>query len=85
MLMCLVVQPCLTLRVSVDSNPTGCSVHGIFLGKTTGVGCRFLLQGIFPTQGSNLPLILWQMNSLPLSHLGSLLEPIHQLRVLHRI
>ena len=24
-----------------------------FLGKSTGVGCRFLLQGIFPTQGSN--------------------------------
>ena len=23
-----------------------------FLGKSTGVGCRFLLQGIFPTQGS---------------------------------
>ena len=22
-------------------------------GKNTGVGCRFLLQGIFPTQGSN--------------------------------
>ena len=24
-----------------------------FLGKNTGVGCHFLLQGIFPTQGSN--------------------------------
>ena len=24
-----------------------------FLGKSTGVGCRFLLQGIFPTQGLN--------------------------------
>ena len=24
-----------------------------FLGKSTGVGCRFLLQGIFPTQASN--------------------------------
>ena len=23
------------------------------LGKNTGVGCHFLLQGIFPTQGSN--------------------------------
>ena len=27
-----------------------------FLGKSTGVGCHFLLQGIFPTQGSNLGL-----------------------------
>ena len=24
-----------------------------FLGKSTGMGCHFLLQGIFPTQGSN--------------------------------
>ena len=24
-----------------------------FPGKSTGVGCHFLLQGIFPTQGSN--------------------------------
>ena len=24
-----------------------------FPGKDTGVGCHFLLQGIFPTQGSN--------------------------------
>ena len=27
------------------------------LGKNTGVGCHALLQGIFPTQGSNLQLI----------------------------
>ena len=37
----------------------------------TGVGCRFLLQGIFPTQGLNPRLLYWQTNSLPLSHLGS--------------
>ena len=29
------------------------SVHGDSLGKNTGVGCYALLQGIFPTQGSN--------------------------------
>ena len=37
------------------------------LGKDTGVGCHALLQGIFPTQGSN-PLLLcllhWQAGSL---------------------
>ena len=41
------------------------------------MGCHFLLQGIFPTQGLNLCLLrplLWQVNSLPLSHLGSSLE-----------
>ena len=34
-------------------------------------GCRFLLQGIFPTQGSNTRLLHWQVSSLPLSHQGS--------------
>ena len=28
-----------------------------FPGKSTGVGCHFLLQGIFQTQGSNLSLL----------------------------
>ena len=40
-------------------------------GKNTGVGCHFLLQGIFPTQGSDLRLLHWQTDSLPLSHQGS--------------
>ena len=36
--------------------------HGLlhpwdFPGKNTGVGCHFLLQGTFPTQGSNLHLL----------------------------
>ena len=38
------------------------------------MGCHFLLQGIFLTQGSNsclLCLLHWQMDSLPLHHLGS--------------
>ena len=36
-------------------------------GKNTGVGCHFLLQRIFPTQGSNpclLCLLHWQAGSL---------------------
>ena len=43
-------------------------------GKSDGVGCHFLLQEIFLTQASNLCLLHWQMDSLPLSHLGSLFE-----------
>ena len=35
-----------------------------FFRQNTGVGCQFLLQGIFPTQGSNLHLPLWQSDSL---------------------
>ena len=42
-----------------------------FPGKNTGVGCNFLLQVIFLTQRLNLHLLHLQMDSLPLSHLGS--------------
>ena len=59
----------------MDCSPPGSSVGGIFPGKNTGVGCHFLLQGIFPTQGLNphlLCLLHWQADSLPLSHQGSL-------------
>ena len=35
-------------------SPPGSSVHGDPPGKSTGVGCHALLQGISPTQGSNL-------------------------------
>ena len=38
-----------------------------------GLGCRFLLQEIFPTQGPNLrllPLLHWQADSLPLGPPG---------------
>ena len=39
----------------MDCSPPGSSVHGILVlpGQNTGVGCHALLQGIFPTQGSN--------------------------------
>ena len=39
-------------------------------GKNTGMGCHFLLQGIFLTQRSNqhlLALLLWLADSLPLA------------------
>ena len=32
-----------------------------FPGKNIRVGCHFLLQGIFPTQGSNSCLLHWQV------------------------
>ena len=36
--------------------------------------CHFLLQGIFPTPGSNLRLPHWQADSVPLSHQESTIE-----------
>ena len=43
-------------------------------GKNTGAGCHGLLQGTFPTQGSNpclLHLLHWQAGSLPLMPPGN--------------
>jgi len=38
------------------------------------MGCHFLLQGIFPTQGSNPPLLHWWVDFSPLQHLGRLVK-----------
>ena len=46
-------QSCLILCDPMDCSLPVSSVHGIFPGNNTGVGNHFLLQGIFPTQGSN--------------------------------
>ena len=67
------LQSCLTLCDPMDCSPPGSSVHGDSPGKNTGVGCHALLQGIFPTQGSNLGLLHLlpcQEVSLPVAPLG---------------
>ena len=73
-LWCVCAQLCPTLCDSMACGLLGSSVHGIFPGRNTAVGCHFLFQGIYLTQGSNtllLGLLHWQAGSLPLSHLGS--------------
>ena len=71
--MCSIISHCCCCSVAksfsdaMDCSPPGSSVHGAFPGKNTGVGCHFLLQGIFPIPGSNLCLLHWQANSLPVS------------------
>ena len=60
-------QLCPTLCDPKDCNPPGFSPWN-FPGKNIGVGCRFLLKGIFLTQGLNLSflsLLHWQVDSLP--------------------
>ena len=55
----------------MDCSLSGSSVRGI-LGKNTGVGCHFLLQGMdLPDPGIEPASPSWQADSLPLSHLGS--------------
>ena len=51
--LCLVTPSSPTLCDPMDCSPSGSSVHGDSPDKKTGVGCCALLQGIFPTQGSN--------------------------------
>ena len=51
--------------------PTGLLCSWNFPGKNTRVGCRFLLQGIFLTQGLSprlLHALHWRAASLPLNH-----------------
>ena len=55
-----------------------------FPGKTTGVSCHFLLQGIFQTQGLNphlLHLLHWQENSLPLAPPGKPWRVLKKLKI----
>ena len=67
----LVAQSCLILCDPMDCGPPGSSVHGDSPGKNTGVGCHSLLQGIFPTQGSNPDLLRCKRILYHLSHQGS--------------
>ena len=55
----------------MDCSLPASSVHEIFPGKDTGVGCHFPLQGIFPTQGSNPGLLHCRQILYPLSYKGS--------------
>ena len=70
-LLCLVAQSCPTLCNPMDYSLPGSSVLGDSLSKNTGVGCHALLQGIFPTQGSNPGLPHCRPILYHLSHQGS--------------
>ena len=69
--MCLVTQSCPTLWDPVDCSLPGSSVHGDSPSKNTGVGCHALLQGIFPTQGSNPGLLYCRQILYWLCHQGT--------------
>ena len=76
---CVCVRACVRVRARVCA--CACSVvsdlpyrlqptrlHGILQARI--LECHFLLQGIFPTQGSKLCLLPWQAGSLPLEPSG---------------
>ena len=69
---CLVARLCQILCEPMDyTQPIRLLWPWAFPHKNTGLDCLFLLQGIFPTRGSNVHLLHWQVDPLPLSHLGS--------------
>ena len=59
---CLVAKPCLTLFDPTDCSPPGSSVPGISQARILEWCYHFLLQGIFPTQGSNLSLLISRLS-----------------------
>ena len=66
-----VAQSCPTLCDPMDSSLQQALCPWDFLGKSTEVGCHFLLQGIFPTQASNPGLPHCRQMLYHLSHQGS--------------
>ena len=69
---CICSKSCPTLLQPHELQLAGLLCLWDFPGKNTGTDFHFLLQVIFPTQGSNpclLCLLYWQVDSLPLSHL----------------
>ena len=73
-LCCLVVKSCPSLLQPHGLEPARLLCPWNSPGKNIGVGCHFLLQGIFPTKRSNPCLLHWQGDSLPLSRLSNLLS-----------
>ena len=68
-----VTQSCPTLRPH-GLQPARLLCPWDFPGRKAGVGCHFLLQGLFLTQRSDpglLCFLRWQVGSLPLSQPGS--------------
>ena len=68
-----VTQSCPTLCNPMDHSLTRLLRPWDFPGKSTEVGCHFLLQGIIPTQGPNPGLQHCRQMLYHLSHQGSLL------------
>ena len=67
----LVTQLCPSLCNPMNCSLSGSSVHGNSPGKSTGMGCQALLQGIFSTHGSNPGLPHFRQILYHLNHQGS--------------
>ena len=69
---CACGQSCPTLCNPMDCSLPASSIHGDFFKQEYWSGLPFPPPGDLPDPWSNLSLLLWQADSLPLSHLGRL-------------
>ena len=77
---CKTTLDCIIVCISCSGVPDSLQCHGLkparllcpwhSPGKNTRVGCHFLLQGLFPTQGSNLGLLQSRQILYHMSHQG---------------
>ena len=80
---CMCAQSCLTLRHPTDCSLPGSSVHGIFQEEYWS-GLPFPPLGDLPNPGIKLSLLCllhWQVDSLSLCHLGSLMLWINSYQI----
>ena len=78
---CSFAQLCPSLCYSIDYSLPGVTCPRGRPGKNTGVGCHFILQGIFLPQGQSpcfLNVLYWHVDSSPLCHLAS--SPLTSIR-----
>ena len=68
---CLVAKLCPTLCDCMDCSPPGSSVHGILQARILEWVAISFFRGSSCVWGSNLCLLHWKVNSLLVSHLGS--------------
>ena len=73
---CFAAKSCLTLLQPHGLQPARLLCPWDFPSQNTGVGCHFLLQGIFPTQRLNPGLLHCRQIFYCLIHLGSRIEYI---------
>ena len=75
-LRCSVAQLCLTLCDPMDGSPPSSFVHGILSARTLEWVAISFSRGSSPLE-LNPHLLHWQVDPLPLSHLGSLYIYMH--------
>ena len=66
----------------MDCSPLGFSVHGLLQARILEWSCHSLLQGIFPTQGSNPGLLHWQVDYVSSEPPGKPGKSCHELSLL---